>query len=178
MELRKGLVQIYTGNGKGKTTAALGQAFRAVGNGLRVYMVQFLKSDNTGELKSVEKLYPDFRIFRFEKPRGFFWTLNESQKAELKEEIQNAFEFCKKAARSKECDILIMDEIIGVLNNKLLSVEDIVNFIKEKPENMEFILTGRNVPPELIEIADLVTEMKEIKHYFKDGVPARKGIEY
>lgn len=178
MELKKGLVQIYTGSGKGKTTAALGQAFRAAGSGLKVYMVQFLKSDNTGELKSVEKLYPEFQIFRFEKPRGFFWTLNDSQKAELKEEIIKAFDFCKNALNSRDCDMLIMDEIMGVLHNNLLTISEVISFIKAKPEEVEVIMTGRNAPEELIEAADLVTEMKEIKHYYKAGVPARKGIEF
>ncbi|CCC58120.1 MULTISPECIES: cob(I)yrinic acid a,c-diamide adenosyltransferase [Caloramator] len=177
-KLTKGCIQVYTGDGKGKTTAAIGQGVRAAGNELRVYMVQFLKGSETGELKSIEKLDPYFKIFRFEKKRGFFWTLSDEEKAELKKEIEEAFEFCKKVLKNKECDVLILDEIMGVLHNKLLSVEEVVEFLKSKPEDMEIILTGRNVPKEIMEIADLVTEMKEIKHYFEKGVPARKGIEF
>ena len=178
MKLSKGLIQVYTGSGKGKTTAALGQAVRAAGSGLKVYIVQFLKSDDTGELISLKKLYPEIQIFRFEKPRGFFWTLNDSERLELKEEIKTAFEFCIKASLNLECDVLIMDEIMGVLKNKLLSINEVVEFVKNKPLNLEIVMTGRDVPEEIANVADLITEMREIKHYFKDGIPARKGIEY
>jgi cob(I)alamin adenosyltransferase len=177
-KLTKGCVQIYTGDGKGKTTAAIGQGVRAAGGGLKVYMVQFLKGRDTGELHSLKKLEPDFKVFRFEKQRKFFWELNEQEKLELKKEIETAFEFCKDVFKNRECDMLILDEIMGVLHNKLLSIEEVVDFIKSKPEDMELILTGRNVPQEIMEIADLATEMKEIKHYFNAGVPARKGIEF
>lgn len=178
MKLNKGLIQVYTGNGKGKTTAALGQALRSVGAGLTVYMVQFLKSSDTGELHSVEKLYPMLQIFRFERPRGFFWTLNESQKAELKEDIDTAYSFCKKVLDNNECDVLILDEIMGVLRNLLLSVNDVLELINHKPDSMELILTGRDVPGEIAEAADLVTEMREIKHYYAKGIGQRKGIEF
>lgn len=178
MGLTKGLVQVYTGDGKGKTTAALGQAMRAAGSGLKVYMVQFLKSSDTGELHSAERLYPDFQIFRFERQRGFFWTLNDNEKAELKEEIDKAFRFCKKVSSTMECDVLILDEIMAVMANGLLQVRDVLDFIKSKPAGLEIIMTGRNAPEEIRDAADLVTEMKEIKHYFKNGMSQRKGIEY
>jgi cob(I)alamin adenosyltransferase len=177
MKLEKGLIQVYTGDGKGKTTAALGQGLRACGRGLKVCMVQFLKGGDTGELHSVEKLHPLFEIFRFEKERGFFWTLNEQEKKELKEDIDKGFEFIKRVIANAECDILIMDELLGVLSNRLLEVDEVVKLLKSKPDTMEIIITGRNVPPEILEIADLVTEMKEIKHYFRSGVSAREGIE-
>lgn len=178
MSLEKGLIQVYTGNGKGKTTAALGQALRAVGDGLKVYMVQFLKTDDTGELNTVKKLYPDFQIFRFEKKRGFFWTLNDTEKAELKEDVECEFNFCKKVLDNHEVDILIMDEIMAVMTNGILPVEAVLEFLKNKPRDIEIILTGRNVPDEIADIADLVTEMREVKHYFNKGVNQRKGIEY
>ena len=107
--LEKGLIQVYTGDGKGKTTAALGQALRAVGAGYRVYMVQFLKGGSTGELEAAKRLEPEFRIFRFEKERGFFWTLSDSEKKELKSEVNRAFEFIRKWCGEK-CNILILDE--------------------------------------------------------------------
>jgi len=176
--LQKGCIQVYTGNGKGKTTAALGLGVRAVGRGLKVYMVQFLKGSDTGELHSLNKLEPDFKIFRFERPRGFFWTLSEEEKLELKKDIDKGFEFCKQVVKNNECDVLIIDEIMGVLGNKLLEMSEVVELLKSKPQGMEIILTGRNVPQEIMDIADLVTEMKDIKHYFNDGVPARKGIEF
>lgn len=177
-KLSKGYVQIYTGNGKGKTTAAVGLGVRAAGDDYSVFMVQFLKSGSTGELKSIKKLEPNFKIFRFEKKRGFFWTLNDEEKAELKLEIQEAYRFCLEALKNNKCDILIMDEIMGALSNSLISKKKLLELIEAKPNNMELILTGRNVPEEIIYKADLVTEMKEIRHYFSKGVPAREGIEY
>lgn len=177
MKLNKGLIQVYTGDGKGKTTAALGQGLRSCGRGLKVCMVQFLKGGDTGELHSVEKLHPLFEIFRFEKDRGFFWTLSEQEKHELKEDIEKGFEFIKRVAANNECDVLIIDELLGVLSNKLLEVNEVLELLKKKPDTMEIIMTGRNVPKEIIDAADLVTEMKEIKHYFRSGVPSREGIE-
>lgn len=177
-KLAKGYVQVYTGDGKGKTTAALGQGFRAVGNGLKVYMVQFLKTFKTGELQSVKRLDPDFKIFRFEKKRGFFWTLNDLEKAELKIEIAKAYKFCYDSLEKCQCDVLIMDEVMGALSNKLLDVEQVIKLIHIKPDNVELILTGRNVPEQIVKEVDLITEMKAIKHYFTSGVPAREGIEY
>ena len=177
-KLEKGYVQVYTGNGKGKTTAALGQGFRSVGNGLKVYMVQFLKTFKTGELESVKRLEPDFKIFRFEKKRGFFWTLSDEEKVELKIEIDKAYKFCYDSLETKACDVLIMDEVMGALSNKLLTVEQVIELIHIKPENVELILTGRNVPEQIAQEVDLITEMREIKHYFSRGVPAREGIEY
>jgi cob(I)alamin adenosyltransferase len=178
MEFKKGCVQVYTGNGKGKTTAAVGLAVRAAGRGLRVYMVQFLKSQNTGELESAKKLEPNFKIFRFEKNRGFFWTLKDEEKKELKEEVQLAYSFCLQSLKEGQCDILIMDEIMGALSNNLVSKEQILELVDIKPENIELILTGRDVPQVIIDKADLVTEMREIKHYYNKGIVSRKGIEY
>ncbi|GFZ30571.1 cob(I)alamin adenolsyltransferase/cobinamide ATP-dependent adenolsyltransferase [Clostridium zeae] len=177
-KLEKGYVQIYTGNGKGKTTAALGLAFRAVGDGMRVIMVQFLKSNKTGELNSSELHSPNFKIYRFEKRRGFVWTLNDQEKLELKSEIMEAYNFVKEVIKERKCDILILDEVMAAIYNNFLEVSMITDLIDSKPEDMELILTGRNAPKELIERADLVTEMKDIKHYYEKGVVAREGIEY
>lgn len=178
MELNKGCVQIYTGNGKGKTTAAVGLAVRAAGSGYKVYMVQFLKSSQTGELESAKKLQPNFQIFRFGKERGFFWTLTDEEKQEAKKEVQSAYEFCLGALKEKQCNILIMDEIMGAMKNGLVSEEQLLELIDNKPQDMELILTGRDVTKEIMDRADLVTEMKEVKHYYSKGIPARKGIEY
>lgn len=177
-ELKKGCVQVYTGNGKGKTTAAVGLAVRAAGNNMKVFMVQFLKSSKTGELESAKKLDPYFKIFRFEKKRGFFWTLNDNEKLEVKNEVQEAYNFCLEALVQKKCDILIMDEIMGAMSNNLVSEEQMTKLIEAKPENIELILTGRNVPQSIFDRADLITEMREVKHYYTQGVPAREGIEF
>lgn len=176
MKLEQGLIQVYTGNGKGKTTAALGQGFRSAGRGLEVKMVQFLKSGATGELESVKK-HDNFQIYRFEKERTFFWLLNDAEKAELQEEINEALAFVKKIVENNECDILILDEIMGSISNKLIKVDELLKILALKPKTMEIIMTGRNVPDQIIEAADLVTEMKEIKHYFNAGVSSRVGIE-
>lgn len=177
-KLKEGYIQIYTGDGKGKTTAALGLGMRAAGNGLKVYMVQFLKSSMTGELSSVKMLEPNFKIFRFEKERNFFWNLNDDEKLELKKEILEEYNFCLQVLKNRQCDILIMDEIMGTLKNELISEEQLLELISIKPIDMELILTGRNVPLNIQEKADLITEMKAVKHYYTKGVPSREGIEF
>ena len=178
MKLEKGLVQIYTGEGKGKTTAAIGQGIRAYGNGLKVYMLQFLKGGKTGELKTIDELGENFKIFRFEKPKDFTWNLTDEEKEELRLEIREGYNFILDVIKENKCDVLIIDEVMAVLSNKFLSVEEVTYIIDNKPETMELILTGRNVPKEILEKSNLVTEMKCIKHYFSEGVPAREGIEY
>ncbi|MGL5416866.1 MAG: cob(I)yrinic acid a,c-diamide adenosyltransferase [Clostridium sp.] len=178
MKLEKGLVQIYTGNGKGKTTAAVGQGMRAYGNGLKVTMLQFLKGGYTGELKTVAELNDNFKIYRFESKKDFVWNLNEEQIELLKKEIRVGYNFVLERLEKNDTDLLIIDEIMGVLGNKFLTVEEVLYIIENKPENMEVIMTGRNVPEEVIEKADLVTEMKMIKHYYEKGVASRRGIEY
>lgn len=177
MSLGKGYIHIYTGGGKGKTTAALGLGLRAVGHGLRVCMVQFLKSAASGELESVRSIGPNFSIHRFEKKRDFFWNLNAEEKAEVKLEVGSAFAFARQTMLEGGCDILILDEVLGALHNGLLELEDLLELLRAKPAGLEIVLTGRNAPPELIAAADLVTEMNEIKHYYRQGVPSRDGIE-
>ncbi|PKM50480.1 MAG: cob(I)yrinic acid a,c-diamide adenosyltransferase [Firmicutes bacterium HGW-Firmicutes-7] len=173
-----GLVHVYCGNGKGKTTSAIGQGIRATGRGLKVIMIQFLKGKPTGELKTLAKLEPDFKVFRFEKERNFFNNLTLTEKDELKMEIENAMKFARKIFETKECDILILDEILGVLQNKIISEENFGDFIKSKPYNMELILTGRILPDSLKEYADYISEINIIKHPYESGIKAREGIEY
>ncbi|MBL4936192.1 cob(I)yrinic acid a,c-diamide adenosyltransferase [Clostridium sp. YIM B02515] len=177
-KLERGYVQIYTGNGKGKTTAAVGQAVRAAGNNLKVYMLQFLKTDPTGELEIAKLIGDKFQIFRFESKKGFFWNLNDEEKVILKKEIDTAYDFAAEVIKNNSCDVFILDEIMGVLSNGILTVDQVAALIDNKPENMELILTGRNVPDLIKDKADLVTEMKEIKHYMNKGVYSREGIEY
>jgi cob(I)alamin adenosyltransferase len=174
----KGLIQVYTGDGKGKTTAAIGQGIRACGRGNRVYMVQFLKSHYTGELASIKRLEPDFKVFRFERERDFIWNLNAEQMLELKEDIKKAFEFVQSVMKTQECDLIILDEIMAVMRNGLLKVKDVVELLKSKPPAMEVILTGRNVPEEIQELADYISEIVSRKHPFEKGIAAREGIEY
>ena len=176
--LQKGYVAVYTGDGKGKTTAAVGQAVRSAGNGLKVYMVQFLKTDNTGELETAKIIGENFKIFRFQKQEGFFWTLNEEEKEKVRKEVNKALEFVKDVIDNNRCDVLILDEIMGVIKNNLIKPDIVIELINKKPETMELILTGRDAPESIIDKADLVTEMRNIKHYIEKGVYAREGIEY
>ncbi|MEQ8156325.1 MAG: cob(I)yrinic acid a,c-diamide adenosyltransferase [Clostridiaceae bacterium] len=178
MGLEKGMVQIYTGEGKGKSTAAIGQGIRSAGNGLKVIMIQFLKSRETGELKILEKLNDNFKVIRMETSKGFFWNMSEEEKEVLKNEVQQELRYAAQTLKNDECDVLILDEIFGALKNKLISEEEILNLLEGKNSDTEVILTGRNAPERIIEKADLVTEMKNIKHYYTNGVMARKGIEY
>ena len=172
----QGLIHVYTGDGKGKTTASVGLGMRAAGRDFKVVMVQFLKSSDTGELKVIEKL-DNFEVHRFEIPRGFFWTLNDKEKLELQEDIDKAMQFVKDRLESGDCDLLILDEVMGSIKNKLIDVDKLVSMLKNRKPHMEVVLTGRNVPAEIVEIADYVSEINPIKHPFEKGIPARRGIE-
>lgn len=173
-----GLVHIYTGNGKGKTTAAVGLGIRAYGNGMKVLMVQFLKGAPTGEIQVLEQLKPNFTFYRGKPVKGFIWNMNEEQKAELKEITREDFQYARGSAMSGEYDVLILDEIMASISNGLIAVDDIAQLIRHKPEKLEIIMTGRNAPKELVELADYVSEINPVKHPFENGIPARKGIEF
>jgi len=174
-KLKKGLVQVYTGNGKGKTSAAFGLALRAIGRGLKVYIIQFIKGGfDYGELYVVDKL-PNLKLKAF--GQGKFVTQFPPSKKDV-EIAKEALELAKKIVKSGEYDIVILDEINVAMSLRLIKTEEVVNMIKEKPKNVELVLTGRYAPKEIIDIADLVTEMKEIKHPFQKGISPRKGIEF
>ncbi|TCT13789.1 cob(I)alamin adenosyltransferase [Natranaerovirga pectinivora] len=176
--MEKGYIQIYTGDGKGKTTAALGLGLRGVGNGLKVIMVQFLKGNHTSELDSVKKLEGSFEIIQIAGHKKFFWQLSLEEKVEYKEKLQEAFKKVSMLMVSNDYDIFILDEILGALKNQMVTLEQVLELMAKKPNKMELVLTGRDCPSELIEKADLVTEMKEVKHYYSTGVKSRKGIEF
>ncbi len=174
-KLEKGLVQVYTGNGKGKSSAAFGLALRAIGRGLKVYIIQFIKGGfDYGELYLVDKL-PNLTLKAF--GRGKFVTAKPPEKEDI-ELAEEAFQLAKEVVESGEYDIVILDEINVALNLKLISLEKVLELIKRKPKHVELVLTGRYAPSQIIENADLVTEMKEVKHPFNRGYEARKGIEY
>ncbi|MDP9750142.1 cob(I)yrinic acid a,c-diamide adenosyltransferase [Thermoanaerobacter pentosaceus] len=175
--MERGLIQVYTGDGKGKTTASIGLGIRAVGRGFKVYMVQFLKGADTGELHTLKNI-ENFKVFRFQSTNKFFWTLTEEEKKILAEDIKKAYDFVVEVLKNKKCDVLILDEIMAAIHSKMYTVEDVLKLIDMKPKEMELVLTGRSAPQEIIERADLVTEMKAIKHPFEKGIPARYGIEY
>jgi len=169
----KGLVQIYTGNGKGKTTSALGLALRASGAGLKVYVGQFIKSGYYSEIKSLKKLKNNIKVEQY--GRGCL-IKGKPCKKDI-EFAENGLLKAKWILAKKLYDIVILDEIIVACYLKLLKPEDVIELVKSKPERTELVLTGRYARPKLLKLADLVTEMKEIKHYYKKGIRARKGIE-
>lgn len=169
-----GLVQVYTGEGKGKTTASLGLAFRAAGKGYKVYMIQFMKGKiNYGELKSAE-LLENFTIRQMGRPD--FVDRNNPDPIDIKM-AGEALEHAREIMSEGKVDMLILDEVNCAIDWGLIPLEDVVEVVKNKPENMELVLTGRYAKPEIIELANLVTEMKEIKHPYMEGIPARDGIE-
>jgi cob(I)alamin adenosyltransferase len=169
----KGYIQIYTGNGKGKTTAAFGLALRAVGAGLKVYIAQFVKGTEYSELESVKRLSDSITLKQY--GLGFFINREPN-----KEDIRVAREGLKEVREimcSGVYDLVILDEANIAIYHDLFSVEDLLDFMRAKPENVELVITGRRADSRIIESADLVTEMKEIKHYYHSGVEARIGIE-
>ena len=176
----QGLIQVYTGNGKGKTTAALGQALRALGRGAKVCMYQFLKppSLETGESLMARKLAPDFKLVRLEHP----WSMTSIENADdvetMSDAIKAALPGIVDAVSSGEWDLVILDEIVFCLSKGMLSESEMMEILEAKDENVELILTGRGATPRLVEEADLVTEMRAVKHPYEQGIPARAGIEY
>ena len=171
----KGLVQVFTGNGKGKTTAALGTILRAAGHGLRVYIVFFMKGKyEYGESTTLARL-PNVKITSF----GFGKLTDPSNiKPEEVEQARLALAAAREAILSGDYDLVVLDEVNVALNFNLIELDDVEKLIKDKPANVELILTGRYADTRLIEMADLVTEMVNVKHPFEKGIKARKGFEY
>jgi len=173
MARRRGLVIVHTGNGKGKTTAALGMAFRALGHGYRVLMVQFIKGSwKYGELESAKK-FENFKLV----PMGRGFVSTDGKVAE--EDRQAAREALAYAREHMtEYDMVVLDEVNYAIKFGLLEEKDVLDFIEQKPEDVHLILTGRDATERIVERADLVTEMREIKHPFQKGIKAQKGVEF
>jgi cob(I)alamin adenosyltransferase len=169
----KGYIQVYTGNGKGKTTAALGLALRAAGAGLKVYIAQFIKMGEYSEIKALERFKDLITVEQFGKGRFIKGVPSDSDI----EAAQMGIRAVKMILSSSQYQVVILEEANVAVKLGLLTVDEIVEVMAEKPENVEIVVTGRSADPRVIEIADLVTEMKEIKHYFHKGVAARTGIE-
>jgi len=174
MPLENGMVHIYTGTGKGKTTAALGLALRAIGAGLQVYMIQFMKGNPYSELESV-KAFPNFTIKQF----GREEFVSKDNPASI--DIQYARQGFKHAQEIVTCgqyDLVILDEINVAMDYNLITIPEVLSLIVNKPAHIELVLTGRYAPPQVVKVADLVTEMLEIKHPYHQGILARKGIDH
>jgi len=179
-KLVRGLVQVYTGSGKGKTTAAFGLALRALGRGLAVYVYQFLKppTSPTGEAVMAERLGPRLRLVRLEEP----WSIEQSNDPEqigrMAAAIRRVLPDIRAALSSGEWDVVILDEIVFCLSRGMVSEAELFELMDARDPRVELVLTGRGAPAALVDAADLVTEMVAVKHPFERGVAARAGIEY
>ncbi len=171
---QQGRVHVYTGDGKGKTTAALGLALRVLGHGYKVFMVQFMKGRTYGELVSSERISGMTIIMS---GRDAFFKKGEESDADRSLAL-GGLELARDAINSGEYRLVILDEINVALDFALLDLDDVLPLLAARPSQVEIVCTGRNAPAELIQAADLVTEMREVKHYFHAGVPMRKGIEF
>ena len=175
--LNKGLIQVYTGPGKGKSTAAIGQAVRAAGHGLKVGLVTFFKDPEAfgyGEYKSLEKL--GIKTFLFAKKHPHFYK--ELNLDDVCRECSSGLEFIKELFRDPSWNMLVLDEINIAVRDGFLKEEEVLSLLEEKPEKLELVLTGRGITDKIIEKADLVSEVKEVKHPYSQGIKSRKGIEY
>jgi len=172
-KFNKGYIHIYTGNGKGKTTAALGLALRAAGSGMKVFIAQFIKGMKYSEIKALQNYSTNIKVKQYGKGCFVFREPSEEDCDYAKKGLLEV----EKIIKSKSFDLIILDEINIAVALNLIDVEDILKIMEEKPEELELVLTGRYAHKKLIKKADLVTEMKEIKHYYQEGVMARTGIE-
>ncbi len=176
--MEKGLVIVYTGGGKGKTTAALGMALRAVGHNQKICIIQFIKGSwHYGELNSLKRLEPEVELITMGK--GFVGIIDDKSPREEHEKIaKEGIKVSKEKIQSKKYDTIILDEVNYAVNLGLIELNDVLDLIKTKPSELNLVLTGNHAKPEIIEAADLVTEMREIKHPFKSGIKAKKGIDF
>ncbi len=172
--MKQGLVQIYTGDGKGKTTAALGLALRAAGRGLKVFIAQFAKGMFYGELEALKRFAPQITLHQY----GRKCFIEDEPTAEDLRMAREGWKEIGEVLERGKYDLLVLDEIGIALHYKLISLDEVAELVRSKPDSVELVLTGRKIPETLYEQADLVTEMREIKHYYNAGVRARKGIEY
>jgi cob(I)alamin adenosyltransferase len=172
---RKGLIQVYTGNGKGKTTAAFGQALRAIGQGFRVCIIQFMKGRKYGECLAGEKYLPNLTIHL----SGLDSFVMRENPAPLDIELaRRGLALARKAITSGEYDMVILDELNVAADFKLIPLDEVIDLIKSKPAAIDLIFTGRYAPPEVIALADTVSEIREVRHHYTAGIKERAGIEY
>ena len=171
--MKKGYIQVYTGNGKGKTTAAFGLALRAVGAGLKVFIAQFMKGIEYSELHAIERLSDSITLKQYGR-KSFIHDIPDQEDIDL---AISGLNESRVAIQSGKYDIIILDEANVAVHFKLFPVRKLLTLMDEKPDKVELVITGRYADPKVIEKADLVTEMCEIKHYYQQGVSARKGIE-
>lgn len=177
IKLSKGLIHIYCGEGKGKTTSAVGLAVRALGSGMKVCIIQFLKSGSS-EINVLKSLEPNLKVYVCERPFDFFWKLDGIEKEKLRKEVRKEFELAKNISSSNLYDLLVLDEILGAVENKLVEEDELLELLRNRNQSVEIVLTGRYVGEKILNIGDYVSKMQQIKHPFESGIAARKGIEY
>lgn len=173
--MEKGLVQVYTGNGKGKTTAALGLMLRAAGKNLKSFMVQFLKGRHYGELDSIKRLSDKIKVVQ--SGLDSFVYKGKATEEDLRL-AHRGLDMARQAIMGGEYDIVVMDEINVAIELEVLEIDEVLPLIDGRPPGVELVLTGRYAPEEFLERADLITEMKDVRHYYDSGVEMREGIEY
>lgn len=174
--LERGLIMVYTGNGKGKTTAALGLALRAIGHGQKVCVIQFMKgSKNYGEIQAAAKHLPNLVIIQ----SGLDTFVNRNNPAQIDVDLaKTGLQIARQAVTSGDYQLIILDEINVALDYQLLTLEEVLQLISEKPPQLNMVLTGRGAAPEIMQLADLVSLVEEVKHHYANGVQARAGIEF
>jgi cob(I)alamin adenosyltransferase len=174
MSLKKGFIHVYTGNGKGKTTAAIGLGIRAAGEGLQVAMIQFMKGRRYSELDALHHI-KNFTVVQF--GRDEFVCKEKPEQVDI-DLAQKGFAYAKEIIQKGGYDLVILDEINVALDFNLISLKDVIELLEHKPETVELVLTGRYASPDIIKHADLVSEILEIKHPYQKGVQSRKGIDW
>lgn len=170
------MIHVYCGDGKGKTTAALGLAVRCAGHGNKVLFVQFLKAWRTGELKSLE-LFPNIEVLRAKETSKFTFQMNEEEKAQVMQNHMVLFEAVKNKCVAEKIDLLVLDEVVGACDRGVFDKEALIDFLKNKPQELEVVMTGRNPFAEMVELADYVSEICKRKHPKDRGIMARTGVE-
>lgn len=172
-----GLIHIYTGNGKGKTTAATGLMVRSLGYNKKVLFVQMQKAIPSGEISIISK-FPNVTIVHCTDKKKFYFYMNDSEKEEYIKQHREGFLKAIELIKSESYDLVVFDEIISTVNEKILDIDKLISFLQSKPKNLEVVLTGRNAPKELIDLSDYVSDITCVKHPYDQGIKARKGVEY
>lgn len=171
------MIHVYHGNGKGKTTAAVGLAVRSAGCGNSVVFVQFLKGRETGEIEMFHRI-PEIKVFRNEEDLGFVWTMTEQQKEQAARMHNNNLSKAVELVKTGQCDLLILDELAATYRRGLIDKKRIKDLIESWPEELELVITGREPDELFLEHADYITEMRLMRHPYEKGIPARRGVEY
>lgn len=177
MKMKQGLIEVITGDGKGKTTASVGLAVRAAGAGFKVIFAQFLKNDKSSEV-SVLRSIPGVQVLSCDKLFGFIKYMDDQTKENAKKYYRNYYDEVIEAAQKENVDVLILDEFMGAYNFDMIDKEKALAFIKAKPDDLELVLTGRDVPAEIAELADYISNIQSVAHPYDKGIGARLGIEF